>query len=85
MSSVEIVAKQIIFTAKKIKIDVMNLELNKSSIIIVKVLDEVNRFISQDEFLLDGEEYAEWVNDDWLIDYVCNKYGYERENPDIQE
>lgn len=79
MSSVNIFPKEVSFTARKLKIDVMNLELNQSAIIIVKVLDEVNKFISQEEFLLDGESYSEWTNDDWLINYVCNKYGYERE------
>lgn len=83
MSSVNIFPKEVSFTARKLKISVMNLELNQSAIIIVKVLDEVNKFISQEEFLLDGQDYSDWNNDDWLINYVCNKYGYERENLNI--
>lgn len=83
MSSVNIFPKEVSFIARKLKISVMNLELNQSAIIIVKVLDEVNKFISQEEFLLDGQDYADWNNDDWLINYVCNKYGYERENLNI--
>ena len=83
MSSVNIFPKEVSFTARKLKISVMNLELNQSAIIIVKVLDAVNKFISQEEFLLDNQDYADWTNDDWLINFVCNKYGYERENLNI--
>ena len=35
------------------------------------------KLIFSDEFILEGSEYQLWLNDDYLIEYVCNKYGYQ--------
>lgn len=64
----------------KIKIHVVHLELNVSATIQVNCFDEVNRLLNNYVFELRQPEYSDWVNDYWLINYVCEKYGFQIKN-----
>jgi len=64
----------------KIKIHVIHLELNVSATIQVNCFDEVNRLLNNYVFELRQPEYSDWVNDYWLINYVCEKYGFQIKN-----
>jgi hypothetical protein len=60
----------------KIKIKVMNLILNESAMIKVESFDDENKLLNTYYFELNGIEYQMWNTDAWLIDYVCEKYGF---------
>lgn len=60
----------------KIKIKVINLILNESAMIEVKSFDDENKLLNTYYFELNGNNYQMWNTDTWLIDYVCNKYGF---------
>lgn len=60
----------------KISIKVLYLELNKNAIIKVESFSENNELLDTNNIFLDGPDYQNWNNDDFLIQYVCNKYGF---------
>jgi hypothetical protein len=60
----------------KIKIKVMNLILNESAMIKVESFDDENKLLNTYYFELNEKNYQMWNNDNWLIDYVCDKYGF---------
>ena len=60
----------------KIKIKVMNLVLNESAMIEVKSFDDENKLLNTYYFELNGNDYQMWTNDSYIINYVCNKYGF---------
>ena len=60
----------------KIKIKVMNLILNESAMIKVESFDDENKLLNTYYFELNEKNYHMWNTDSWLIDYVCNKYGF---------
>ena len=60
----------------KIKIKVMNLVLNESAMIKVESFDDENTLLNTHYFELNEKNYQMWNTDSWLIDYVCNKYGF---------
>ncbi len=60
----------------KIKIKVMNLVLNESAMIKLESFDNENKLLNTHYFELNGKNYQMWNTDDWLIDYVCSKYGF---------
>lgn len=64
----------------KIKINVLHLELNNCATIQVNCFDELNRLLNNYVFELKQPEYSDWVNDDFLINYVCEKYGFQIKN-----
>ena len=53
----------------KIKIKVMNLVLNES-------FDDENKLLNTYYFELNGNDYQMWTNDNFIINYVCDKYGF---------
>jgi hypothetical protein len=71
---INIEQKEICLSATKISIDVLLIELNIRAIIRVRFYSSDSKLLDTDEFVLDGDEYADWNNDDYLIDYVCDKY-----------
>lgn len=75
MEYINIQPKEVILTATKINIKVVYLELNQSAIISVKLFNNDSKLIDSNEFVLEGEQYDDWHDDDYLIDYVCTKYG----------
>ena len=52
------------------------MELNSNAIIKVDSFSESNELLDTKQFVLGGPDYQNWYNDDFLIQYVCNKYGY---------
>ena len=60
----------------KIKIKVMNLILNESAMIKVESFDNENKLLNTYYFELNGRDYQMWTNDIWLMNYVCEKYGF---------
>lgn len=73
---INIEPKSVNFQIEKISIDVLYIDLNQSALIRVQTFSNDNNFINSNHFLLDGEDYQNWLNDDYLIQFVCNKYGY---------
>ena len=76
MNFINIEPKEINLVAHKISVKVLYLELNSNAIIKVDLFSESNDLLQTNQFILDGEDYQNWYNDDFLIQYVCNKYGY---------
>ena len=76
MNFINIQPKQINLLAHKISLKVLHLELNSNAIIKVESFSESNELLQTKQFILDGPDYQNWYNDDFLIKYVCNKYGY---------
>lgn len=70
--------EQIEFTQyiTKIKINVIYIELNVKATIQTLCYDEDGKLLNVYAFELTGEEYQNWQNDQWLIDYICEKYGF---------
>jgi hypothetical protein len=75
MNFINIEPKQIFFEVYKISIKVLYLELNSNAIIKVDSFSDCNELLQTNQFILDGADYQNWYNDDFLIQYVCNKYG----------
>ena len=73
-SYINIQPKDITQTVSKILIKVSNLELNSYAIIKVQTYDSSEKMITSESFVL--SDYDNWTTDNYLIDYVCNKYGY---------
>ncbi len=76
MNFINIEPKQINLVAHKISVKVLHLELNSNAIIKVESFSENNELLESKQFILDGYDYQNWNNDDFLIQYVCDKYGY---------
>ncbi len=74
MEYINIQPKQISLTATKIEIKVLHLELNQSAVVSVKLFNSDSKLLDSNDFILDGEDYDDWHDDDYLIDYVCTKY-----------
>lgn len=60
----------------KIKINVLYLELNVRATIQCKCYDDNNNLLNCYVFQLEDDEYQMWNTDSWLINYVCEKYGF---------
>lgn len=60
----------------KIQINIIYLKLNESATIQVNCLDDSNKLLNTYIFELIQPEYTEWTNDEWLINYICEKYGF---------
>lgn len=75
-SYISIESKEVLQYGSKISINVLHLVLNESAIIRVQLFDENNKILDSNEFSLEGEEYINWHNDNYLIEFVCEKFGY---------
>jgi hypothetical protein len=42
----------------------------------VESFDDENKLLNTYYFELNEKNYHMWNTDSWLIDYVCNKYGF---------
>lgn len=74
MVLINIQEKQIIRTAYKVEIQCINIDLNASATINVKFYDNNEAMIHSEFFALVKPDYAGWTNDEWLINYVLEKY-----------
>lgn len=75
-SYINIESCDLIQVITKIKIKVVNLELNNSATIEVKCFSDENKLLNTYFFELRQPDYGEWNTDYWLINYVCEKYGF---------
>lgn len=82
-SYINIEACDLIQVITKIKIRVINLNLNSSATIEVKCFNDGDKLLNTYFFELKQPDYSEWINDSWLIDYVCNKYGFVIKNVSV--
>ncbi len=76
MEYINVEACDLIQVIQKIKINVLYLELNVKATIQCMCFDCENRLLNNYVFELDGEDYRLWTSDPWLINYVCEKYGF---------
>jgi hypothetical protein len=72
----EIEPKEIVKVANKIKIKVLALELNISAIIKVEAYSFDGNILNTYQIILQGQDYKNWTNDDYLIQYVCTEFGF---------
>jgi hypothetical protein len=82
-SYINIEACDLIQVITKIKIKVINLILNSSATIEVKCFSDDDRLLNTYFFELKQPDYSELVNDYFLINYVCEKYGFTIKNVSI--
>jgi len=68
----------LIQTISKIKINVLHLHLNVMATIQVLCYSEDNQSLTSHVFELQSPEYELWISDDWLVNYVCEKYGFSK-------
>lgn len=57
------------------------MDLNLSATIQVLAYSEENELLVSHIFELNLPDYDAWHDDDWLVDYVCQKYGYNLATP----
>jgi len=62
----------------KIKIDVIYIKLNITATIQTSCYDDYNKLLITYIFELSGDEYQMWTSDQWLVDYVLDKYGFSK-------
>lgn len=74
MDYINIEPKTINLTSTKIEINILYIELNTSASIQVKFYSTDSKLLNTEEFILDGDDYHDWVDDTYLINYVCDKY-----------
>jgi hypothetical protein len=67
----------------KIKINVLHLELNTSATIQCMCYDFENKFLNSYIFTLEGDEYQMWGQDNYLIELICEKYGFVLREPTV--
>lgn len=60
----------------KIKINILYIEINKQATIQVLAFSTDDQLLTTYTFELVLPDYDEWHDDDWLIEYVCQKYGF---------
>jgi len=77
MNYINIEPKEIIISATKMKIDVVSLELRNYAILRVSLVDNNCIKVQTNEFILIGEDYQAWQNDDDLVNIICEKYNYQ--------
>ncbi len=80
---IDIQSYDLIQIISKIKIKVMNLILNKSATIKVEYFDDDNKLLNTYYFELVGHEYQMWRDDNYLIQYVCEKYNLILREPSV--
>ena len=65
---------------KSIEIFVLGIVLNTNARLGVRIFDVDGKPVDSRQLTLEGEDYEKWGNDDqYIVDYVCNKYGFIRE------
>lgn len=71
---INIQPKNIILISTKISINILSVELNTRAIIRVRFYSTDSKLLDTEEFVLEGNDYMSWQNDNYLINYVCEKY-----------
>jgi hypothetical protein len=76
-NTVQIQPKEITLNIKSIRVEVPYLLLNVMAMVRVQCFDENNNLLITHNFELVGDDYQLWKDDTDLIDYVCDKYGFD--------
>lgn len=64
------------YNVKSFDIIVTGLQLNTLVNIIARCYDVNNKFLFDQVFVIEGQEYLNWGNnDEYLVDLVCSKLG----------
>lgn len=71
---IQIQEKQIIKTVTSISVEVPYLILNTKALVRVTMYDISGNSVNQETFELIKPEYDTWLQDDTLVNYVCQKY-----------
>ena len=79
MDIIQIQPKEITLNIKSIKVEVPYLLLNVMAMVRVQCFDENNNLLVIHNFELVDDEYQLWKDDQDLINYVCEKYGFSKE------
>ncbi len=69
----------------KIQINILHMDLNLSATIQVLAYSEENQLLASYVFELTLPDYDSWHDDDWLVDYVCQKYNFVLSTPYISQ
>lgn len=84
MDFININETEIIQYIRKIKINVLHIELNVKATIQTLCYNIDGLLLTAYVFELSGEDYQNWQNDSWLINYVCNKYNFTISNTESE-
>ena len=76
MNSIKINPTTITKYVASFKIDVLYLIINTKALIRVTMFDDEDNVVDQQQFELIKPDYDEWLTDDNLIFYVCQKYNF---------
>jgi hypothetical protein len=71
---INIQPKNITLVSSKISVNVLLIELNIRAIIRVRFYSSDSKLLNTEEFILEGNDYTSWQNDNYLINYVSDKY-----------
>ena len=77
MDIIQVEPKEISLSIKSIKIEIPYLLLNVMAMVRVQCFDENNNLLVIYNFELVDDDYQLWKDDTDLIDYVCDKYGFD--------
>lgn len=83
MNYISIEPTNLIQVITKITINILHIELNKNATVQVLAYSETNELLRSFVFELILPDYESWTNDEWLINYVCDKYGYILKNNSV--
>lgn len=83
MNYISIEPTNLIQVITKITINILHIELNKNATVQVLAYSETNELLRSFVFELILPEYESWTNDEWLINYVCEKYDFLLKNNSV--
>lgn len=67
----------------KISVSVVDITLNEKATICVKCYNSEDQYLISYYYELCQPEYTLWQNDEWLINYSCQKYGFQIKNNNL--
>lgn len=67
---------ELVQTITQIQINIVHMDLNLSATIQVLAYSAENQLLASYVFELNLPDYDSWHDDDWLVDYVCQKYNF---------
>lgn len=82
MSKIQVVGKQCPFSynVKSFEIVVVCLNLNKSVCVVAKYYDVSEKYLFEEMYYIEGEDYHRWGNDDrYLVQLIASKLGLDLE------
>lgn len=83
MNYISIEPANLIQVISKITINILHIKLNLNATVQVMAYSETNELLKSFVFELVLPEYESWTNDEWLINYVCQKYDFILKNNSV--